>query len=67
MNKDTFKNCISAICQEMEANKEYLIALDQQNGDGDLGKSGGASCRERVFKGVWISMVAVSLKKEKQK
>lgn len=39
MNKDTFKNCISAICQEMEANKEYLIALDQQNGDGDLGIS----------------------------
>lgn len=28
---------ISAISATMEANRDYLVALDQQNGDGDLG------------------------------
>ncbi len=39
MNKGTLKEIFSAISQTMEANKDYLIELDQQNGDGDLGIS----------------------------
>jgi phosphoenolpyruvate---glycerone phosphotransferase subunit DhaL len=39
MNKETLKGVFGAISQTMEINKEYLIELDQQNGDGDLGIS----------------------------
>lgn len=37
MNLDSIKRAIAAICAEMEENRDYLIELDQQNGDGDLG------------------------------
>lgn len=39
MNKDDIRNGISHICEVMDANKQYLVELDQQNGDGDLGIS----------------------------
>ena len=37
MNLDSLRKAIASICAEMEVNKNYLIELDQQNGDGDLG------------------------------
>ncbi|MDO4548229.1 MAG: dihydroxyacetone kinase subunit L [Clostridia bacterium] len=37
MNRETIKKAISSICEAMEENRDYLIQLDQQNGDGDLG------------------------------
>lgn len=37
MNLDSVRKAIASICVEMEANRDYLIELDQQNGDGDLG------------------------------
>ena len=39
MNKETLKDIFAAISQTMETYKDYLIELDQQNGDGDLGIS----------------------------
>lgn len=39
MNADTVKGVIKEISQIMDENKDYLIQLDQQNGDGDLGVS----------------------------
>lgn len=39
MNLQTIKTAIDSICKVMEENKDYLIQLDQQNGDGDLGIS----------------------------
>src|SRR3546814_16714489 len=44
-----------------------LRLLDRHDhGLGDLGQIGRASCRERVCQYVWISVVAVSLKKKKK-
>lgn len=37
MNIDDFSGAVAAIAATMRANRDYLIELDQQNGDGDLG------------------------------
>lgn len=37
MNISDIKGAIGAISSTMQENKDYLIELDQQNGDGDLG------------------------------
>lgn len=39
MNADTVKGVIKEISRIIDENKDYLIQLDQQNGDGDLGVS----------------------------
>lgn len=39
MNRKTVAGVIEAISKEMTANRDYLIELDQVNGDGDLGIS----------------------------
>jgi dihydroxyacetone kinase len=39
MNLQTLKKAFNSISQIMDANRDYLIQLDQQNGDGDLGIS----------------------------
>lgn len=39
MNADTVKDVIGKISLLIDENKDYLIQLDQQNGDGDLGVS----------------------------
>jgi dihydroxyacetone kinase len=39
MNTQTLKRVFNTISQIMDANRDYLIELDQQNGDGDLGIS----------------------------
>lgn len=39
MNLESLKRAVSSICAVMEENRDYLIELDQQNGDGDLGIS----------------------------
>lgn len=39
MNKESIKGIISAISAEISENRDYLIELDQVNGDGDLGIS----------------------------
>lgn len=39
MNKDSLTKIIVSISDIMTENKEYLVSLDQQNGDGDLGIS----------------------------
>ena len=39
MNLDTLKGAFAAISAVMGENRNYLIELDQQNGDGDLGIS----------------------------
>ena len=39
MNKDSIKGIISAISAEIAQNRDYLVELDQVNGDGDLGIS----------------------------
>ena len=39
MNSNTLAQVIASIRNEMVENKDYLVELDQQNGDGDLGIS----------------------------
>lgn len=39
MNKESVKGIISAISAEIAQNRDYLVELDQVNGDGDLGIS----------------------------
>ncbi len=39
MDVEALADAIKAISKTMELNRDYLIALDQQNGDGDLGIS----------------------------
>lgn len=39
MNIDDFKKAVSYINNTMQEQKDYLIKLDQENGDGDLGIS----------------------------
>lgn len=39
MDRKTVKGIIEAISAEMSANRDYLVELDQINGDGDLGIS----------------------------
>lgn len=39
MNAETLKKGLKSISAVMDENKDYLIRLDQQNGDGDLGVS----------------------------
>ena len=39
MNADSLKKAIEAISSLMTANRDYLVELDAQNGDGDLGIS----------------------------
>lgn len=39
MNYDSLKKIITGISNIMAENKNYLVSLDQQNGDGDLGIS----------------------------
>jgi dihydroxyacetone kinase len=39
MNVQSLKEAMNAVSEVMAANKDYLIELDQQNGDGDLGIS----------------------------
>lgn len=39
MNYDSLKKIIKGISDIMAENKDYLVSLDQQNGDGDLGIS----------------------------
>ena len=39
MTMESLKNAIGVIAEKIDENKEYLIQLDQQNGDGDLGMS----------------------------
>lgn len=49
MNMETVKKALKAISARIDENKDYLVELDQQNGDGDLGlsMSGGftAACK----------------------
>ncbi|MDR2514894.1 MAG: dihydroxyacetone kinase subunit L [Christensenellaceae bacterium] len=37
LTKEALQRAVAAISQKMDENKELLVALDQQNGDGDLG------------------------------
>jgi dihydroxyacetone kinase-like protein len=37
MNVDDLKGAIGAVADTMKVNRDYLIELDQRNGDGDLG------------------------------
>lgn len=39
MNRESVKGIMEAISKEMSANRDYLVELDQVNGDGDLGIS----------------------------
>jgi dihydroxyacetone kinase-like protein len=39
MDAETMKEALKRISQTMDENRDYLIKLDQQNGDGDLGVS----------------------------
>ena len=39
MNITTLTSVFEAIAAEIAENKDYLVELDQQNGDGDLGIS----------------------------
>lgn len=39
MNQESVKGIMEAISNEMSANRDYLVELDQVNGDGDLGIS----------------------------
>ncbi|MCD8083903.1 MAG: DAK2 domain-containing protein [Clostridiales bacterium] len=39
MNAETVKAGVKSISRVITENREYLIKLDQQNGDGDLGIS----------------------------
>lgn len=39
MDRASVKGIISAISAEISENKDYLVELDQVNGDGDLGIS----------------------------
>ena len=39
MNAETLKKAVQSISQLMTQNKDYLVELDAQNGDGDLGIS----------------------------
>lgn len=39
VTKETLSTVISAISELMETNRDYLVSLDQVNGDGDLGIS----------------------------
>jgi dihydroxyacetone kinase len=39
MNVQTLKKAVKSVSDIMAANKDYLVELDQQNGDGDLGIS----------------------------
>jgi dihydroxyacetone kinase len=39
MNVETLKKAMKSVSDIMAANKDYLVQLDQQNGDGDLGIS----------------------------
>ncbi|MDR1374695.1 MAG: dihydroxyacetone kinase subunit L [Treponema sp.] len=39
MNVQTLKKAVKSVSDIMTANKDYLVQLDQQNGDGDLGIS----------------------------
>lgn len=39
MDINTFKSALGAISATMDQSRDYLIELDQQNGDGDLGIS----------------------------
>ena len=39
MNIQFMKAAVLSIYEKITENKEYLIQLDQQNGDGDLGLS----------------------------
>lgn len=39
MNAQNIKDAVSVIAEVMSENKDYLIQLDSQNGDGDLGVS----------------------------
>lgn len=39
MTPETLKCAINAIVKRIDENKDYLVQLDQQNGDGDLGIS----------------------------
>ena len=37
MNVDDLKGAIGAVADTMKENRDYLVELDQRNGDGDLG------------------------------
>lgn len=39
MNRESVKSIIEAISRKMSENRDYLVELDQVNGDGDLGIS----------------------------
>lgn len=39
MNLASLRRAMKSICAVMDENRDYLIELDQQNGDGDLGLS----------------------------
>lgn len=39
MNRESIKGMITAVSARMSANRDYLVELDQVNGDGDLGIS----------------------------
>ena len=39
MEIQAVKRAVSAVYEKMAEQKDYLIQLDQQNGDGDLGLS----------------------------
>jgi len=45
VNAQSLKKAVASISALMDKNKEYLIGLDQQNGDGDLGISMSAGFR----------------------
>jgi dihydroxyacetone kinase len=39
MNAETLRQAMDSVSKVMTANRDYLVELDQQNGDGDLGIS----------------------------
>ena len=49
MDRKTLAEVFAAISGAMDENKEYLIELDQQNGDGDLGISMSSGFRRSMF------------------
>ena len=52
MNAESMREGLRKISRRMDENREYLIQLDQQNGDGDLGvsMSEGFRARQRAWR-----------------
>lgn len=57
MDKNTIEKAFEKISKIMQKNRDYLIELDQRNGDGDLGISMSNGFRA-VFEGMTESQEA---------